>query len=1181
MMRRSDLLLLLLSFVALLPWMGTRDYWSRAEGRPPLVARDILLTGRLQPPYLGGEAYLNKPPLYHASVAAVFHALGESPFAARLPSLLCAVLIILLCARMARHWGSESAGFYAGACLLLSVRFWTQARSSEMETMLTLGVTLCIFGITTARNTRSKAVAIFLGTALATLTKGPVLALLFPALFLGVQAGMERSLVPLKRPILLLAPLAAALATAAYYGPMLLDPAIKPLLLERASMANVEHIRGPFYYLPLLLLCMLPGLLLPALAASRQSQQPLAVGVRHHLAFALVGVLVLSLSKSKQSHYLLPVLPHFAIAFGALVARGEVLIVRRAWPVSLLFALATAGLVVAHGMGHLPMQRTLLLLAGFLAVMWAALAWIGRPGVLQSEPPRAARPVGLLIALLSLTLLVFEVTYSDAKDSDNGFRDAAESLRPSFAGHPVASIDFHPAVLYSLPHDTRLVPTLEAAQQFVATHPDGRILMEWDEKDPPNLQSHGLRSIANFRSGNGKEGWAVLARSADTLYDVVVYGDTPAAITAALEAADASHSVLLLLPTKHLGGLSTSGLGATDIGNKAAIGGRSRAFYQAIKAHYARPDAWIHQSRDSFRGYVEDQDAMWFFEPHVARAVFDAWLRESRVHVREEAPLDRERPVRTEDSTKRITEITLKSGEQIRGRIFIDATYEGDLLARALVPYTVGREANTTYGETLNGVQTARARHHQFQHPVSPYRIAKDQSSGLLPGIHAEGPGSEGSGDRLLQAYNFRLCLTDNPKNRVPFRKPSNYLESDFELLLRHYDAGDAMTPWHGIPMPNRKTDTNNNGAFSTDFIGANWGYPEASDEERARMRIAHREYTEGLLWTLAHHPRVPESVREEVGRFGLSRDEFADNDHWPYQLYVREARRMIADVVMTERHCLGQEVVTDPIGLAAYNMDSHHVQRYVDDQGHVRNEGDIQVAPRTPYGISYRAIIPPRGSITNLLVPCCLSASHIAYGSIRMEPVFMILGQSAGAAAALSLQKGLAVQDLPYEDLRDHLRSKGQVLAWPGPQAHRNAVAAATLPGIVFDDEQATFSGDWWPSQSITPHLALGYRHDGNQSKGHAAATFHASGLTPGSYEVRLATTPGANRASNTPVRVTSKDGTIEISVDQRPTPPINSLWISLGTYEFLDTAVITISNEGTDGHVIVDGVQLLPVRK
>jgi hypothetical protein len=383
----------------------------------------------------------------------------------------------------------------------------------------------------------------------------------------------------------------------------------------------------------------------------------------------------------------------------------------------------------------------------------------------------------------------------------------------------------------------------------------------------------------------------------------------------------------------------------------------------------------------------------------------------------------------------------MESGEVYPGRVFVDATYEGDLMAAAGIRYMVGRESNRKYNETLNGVQdndTSRTMtglssrngiNHNFVSGVDPYVVKGDPSSGLLPFIDPAGPGKSGNGDRRVQAYCYRICLTDHPGNRIPFAKPESYRELDYELLFRNYEAGETGFPWINSDMPNRKTDTNNRLGFSTDFIGQNYAYPEAGYAEREEIARQHRQYQQGLMWSLAYHPRIPEHIRAEVSRWGMCRDEFEEGQGWQEQLYVREARRMIGDYVMTQYNCEGLRVADDPVGLAAYGMDSHNVQRYVTSEGYVKNEGNVEASVRSPYPISYRAIVPREKECANLLVPVCLSASHIAYGSIRMEPVFMVLGQSAAIAASIAIDGNHALQKVEYQRLKELLLQYGQRL--------------------------------------------------------------------------------------------------------------------------------------------------------
>ncbi|QDT17604.1 FAD-dependent oxidoreductase [Alienimonas californiensis] len=539
-------------------------------------------------------------------------------------------------------------------------------------------------------------------------------------------------------------------------------------------------------------------------------------------------------------------------------------------------------------------------------------------------------------------------------------------------------------------------------------------------------------------------GGALLSASADAAprdaspaepYDLVVYGGTSAGVVAAVQAKKMGQSVVLIEPTRRLGGLTTGGLGQTDIGNKQAIGGLSREFYRRVREHYADPAAWTWQKREAYRdgGQTKtgpDEDAMWTFEPSVALKIVNDLIQEHDVPVVYGQRLDRSGNGVTKDGT-RITSIRMESGEQYHGAAFIDATYEGDLMAEAGVSFVVGREGVDEYGESFNGVQPRGpgSGNHNFVTGVDPYVEQGNPSSGLLPYINPQGPGEEGAGDKRVQAYCFRMCLTDHPKNRIPFVKPAGYEERNYELLLRNYEAGYGGVPWINSSMPNRKTDTNNRDGFSTDFIGQNYDYPEAGYEERDRIVQRHRDYQQGLMWTLANHPRVPQKVRDAVSKWGTCKDEFAREDGWQEQLYVREARRMVGPLVMTQSHCEGKTVAEDSVGLAAYGMDSHNTQRYVTEDGHVRNEGNIETRVAGPYPIAYRSIVPKREECTNLLVPVCLSATHIAFGSIRMEPVFMVLGQSAATAAALAAEQGVPVQDVDYAALRERLRADGQRL--------------------------------------------------------------------------------------------------------------------------------------------------------
>ena len=668
------------------------------------------------------------------------------------------------------------------------------------------------------------------------------------------------------------------------------------------------------------------------------------------------------------------------------------------------------------------------------------------------------------------------------------------------------------------------------------------------------------------------------AHAQNDTFDVVVYGGTSGGIAAAIQTRRMGKTVVLIEPTKHVGGLTTGGLGATDIGNKGAIGGISREFYQRVRKHYSDPAAWKFGKQPAGydsgrRSEVGQEDAMWTFEPSVAEQIYRDMLAEAKVDVIYGERLDLKKGVTKVEG--QIQSIQMESGRKFQGKRFIDATYEGDLLALAGVSYHVGREANSVYGETLNGVQTKNAVKHQLQPGVDPYVKAGDPSSGLLPGVHAGPPGEEGSGDKRVQAYNFRMCLTDVAENRLPITKPEGYSEARYELLLRNFEAGENRAPWNPIRMPNGKTDINNNFGFSTDNIGMNYDFPDGDYALREKIFAEHLQYQQGLLWTLITNPRVPKAIQESVAKWGPCKDEFTETAGWPHQLYVREARRMISDYVMAQSNCQGKRVVDDSVGLAAYTMDSHNVQRYVDEKGHARNEGDVQVGGFPPYGIAYRSIVPKEGECNNLLVPVCLSASHIAYGSIRMEPVFMVLGQSAATAACQSIDDALTVQRVDIKKLQAKLLEDKQILAWTG--AAGGGIPVEKFSGVVIDDEKADKTGEWQPSNSIAGYVGGRYLHDGDSLKGQLAAKFTLPLPKPGKYEVRIAYLANPNRSKAVPVMIESASGNSATSIDQTKTAPIDKLWLSLGEFEGDKQIVVTIKNEGTTGHVIVDAVQAL----
>lgn len=517
--------------------------------------------------------------------------------------------------------------------------------------------------------------------------------------------------------------------------------------------------------------------------------------------------------------------------------------------------------------------------------------------------------------------------------------------------------------------------------------------------------------------------------------DVIIYGGTSAAVTAAVEVIQSGKTAIIVSPDIHIGGLSSGGLGFTDTGNKATIGGLSREFYHRVWLHYNDTASWKWEKHDEYGNKGQGTPAMdganrtmWIFEPHVAEKVFEDFISEYKIPVYRDEWLNRETGVVTKNG--KIVSITTISGKTFKGKMFIDATYEGDLMASAGVTYTVGREACSEYNEQWNGVQAGVYHHkHYFKSDISPYVIQNDPNSGLLPYVSSEPIQPNCSGDDKIQAFCFRLCMSNHPENRVPFEKPENYDPKNYELLARVFEAGwDEWFEKYDM-IPNRKTDTNNHGPFSTDFIGMNYDYPEASYERRKEIIEEHENYQKGLLHFVTTDERVPEKIRNEMSRWGLAKDEFTDNGNWPHQLYIREARRMIGHYVTTENEVLGKVNVEDPVGMGSYTMDSHNIQRYVTDQGYVQNEGDVGVHPKKPYKISYGSIIPKKEECTNLLVPVCVSSSHIAFGSIRMEPVFMILGQSAAIAACLAIDRKKAVQDVDYILLQERMLRKKQII--------------------------------------------------------------------------------------------------------------------------------------------------------
>ncbi len=666
-------------------------------------------------------------------------------------------------------------------------------------------------------------------------------------------------------------------------------------------------------------------------------------------------------------------------------------------------------------------------------------------------------------------------------------------------------------------------------------------------------------------------------------YDVVVYGGTSAGVIAAVQAKKMGKTVVLVGPDKHLGGLSSGGLGWTDTGNKSVIGGLARDFYHRIYLEYQKDTSWKQQKKTEYGNKGQGTAAMdgenrtmWIFEPSVAERVFEGLIKEHNIPVFRDQWLDRDRGVLKKDA--RIQSITMLTGQTYTGAMFIDATYEGDLMAAARIPYTVGREPKSQFNETLNGIVAAHSKSHQFDRDVSPYKIPGDKTSGLVPRIHDGDPGKDGDGDKRIQAYCYRMCLTNDPANRIPFARPDGYDPAQYELLKRYIAAG---WKWGNIiakfdPIPNHKTDTNNHGAYSFDNIGMNYDYPDATYERRREILKEHETYQKGLLYFLANDPSIPEDIRQRMNQWGLPKDEFTDNGGWSHQIYVREARRMTGETIINENHLTRKIPTPRSIGMGSYNMDSHNVQRYVDARGFARNEGDVQVNPGGPYPIDYGALLPHKTDATNLLVPVACSTTHIAYGSIRMEPVFMILGQSATTAAILALEANTPVQEVPYDKLKARLEKDGQILDYTRPPSSATKPPSVKLDGQLIDDTTAQKLGDWTPGNvNGTQRIGDGYIHDGNIGKGEKTLTWTIPIEKPGTYEIHFHYPPNPNRATNVPINLIGAGRNIDVRVNEQ----LKEGSAILGTFEFktTDQLTITITTKDTDGFVVADGIQLI----
>jgi hypothetical protein len=657
--------------------------------------------------------------------------------------------------------------------------------------------------------------------------------------------------------------------------------------------------------------------------------------------------------------------------------------------------------------------------------------------------------------------------------------------------------------------------------------------------------------------------------------DVAVYGGTPAGVTTAIQAAREGKNAVLLSFNRHVGGMTSGGLTATDLGRKDSIGGLALEFYNRIgKARDYRPA----EAETLFRKMLDEAGV----KVLLARALNSVEMRQNR-----------------------LVSATMETGETVRAAMFVDSTYEGDLLAAADVSYRVGREPAAAYEESLGGQwQTVSWKNvYQFcRMPLSPYVIPDDPASGLLPEIASKAPGKAGEGDFKVQAYNFRIQLSRGA-DRIAFPKPRDYDAGRYALLARFLNFDERIqwrlnyttAPLTDGPVQMRNGDSNNAGSFSSDYVGGSYRWPDGTYkpgsftklppprrgfpmpfrelyELRERIFQDHVNYQQGLMYFLANDAQVPKTLRGRVNAWGLDPQEFSGSGFWPHQLYVREGRRMVSDYVVTQADCESRRIVKDSVGLASYAMDSHFCQRVVVEENGVqtvRNEGGFGHGFPKPYPVSYRSIVPKKNECENLLVPVCLSSSHVAYGSIRMEPVFMILGQSAGTAAAMAITDEIAVQDLDYAKLKIKLEGDGQRLAWDSKSVGKRA---KSLPGLVTDDAAAQTTGSW-TSGALSPVCGLTYLHDGNNGKGEKTATFKINVANPGTYEVRLLYVASANRSTKTPVTVSAGEGKKEITVNQREG---TALGTSLGNFPISDSLMVTVSNRDTDG--FVDGVQLLP---
>ena len=657
--------------------------------------------------------------------------------------------------------------------------------------------------------------------------------------------------------------------------------------------------------------------------------------------------------------------------------------------------------------------------------------------------------------------------------------------------------------------------------------------------------------------------------------DVIVYGATPGGVCAAIAAAREGASVILLEPTDHVGGVNTGGLSFSDSNQtiRSTVMGLFDEWHTRIEQDYASRGIKL-----PYRVSVKDH-ARWTYEPHVAARVTNQMLGEAGVEV-----LTRHVLRSVEKEGARITSLSTSGGAFTAG-VFIDATYEGDLMALAGVSWTIGRESRAEFGESLAGKR----------YPKPLMKIDGFDGGGKkLPLTTTTDAGPEERGDSHVMVYSFRLSLTDDPENRVPFPKPANYDPARFEVVRRYFaQEKHPPFPWDLYPLPGGKFDANNGigKQFSMGLVGACNGWSESDEAGRAIIREAHKQYTLEFYHFLTSDPAVPEKIRARLAELGLCRDEFPAHGHFSPALYVREGRRMKGLFVLSQKDIMDEPEKQDPIVISSFPIDSHDCQRVALKSGGVINEGTIFPVRMKgekhgyPYHIPYRAILPRPGQCSNLLVPVALSCTHVAFCSIRVEPTWMILGQSAGIAAALAAHQKVAVQKLSYSRLRERLLAQGQVLKLPllkptPPEPKREAALnPATLPGMVLDDAQAELKGHWKHSTNLTPFVGSGYVHDDNRSDGKSQATFRLTAAKAGRYELRMAYSPHPSRATNVPVVISSGRHQTRFAVDQRRALPPGKVFRTIGTVELADNVetVITVGNVATDGFVILDALQFV----